>query len=93
MTFKDDPDAQAFAKDVHDTFEAIKAQLALDAHHTHIYSADTTPTKIGGRTSEPLEPPVPGASYFSSDDSLAVIGWSYPDKTVHFFQNGVEIPK
>lgn len=92
--FKDDPDAQAFVKDVHDSLEAIKAELARQAHHTHIYSDKTTPEiVVGGRTSQPLVPPVPGAAYFSSDDSLSTIGWSYPDGTVHFWQSGVELVK
>lgn len=92
VAFKDDQDAQAFVKDVHDTLEAIKAVLATSAHHTHIYAGKSQPETFGGRTSQPLVPPVPGANYFSSDDSLSVIGWSYPDGVVHFFQNGVELP-
>lgn len=92
--FKDDPDAQAFVKDVHDSLESIKAVLGTQAHHTHVYAATGTAVlTVGGKTSESLTPPVPGAAYFSSDDSLSIIGWSYPDGTQHFFQRGVEIVK
>ena len=92
--FKDDPDAQAFAMDVHDSLEAIKTVLGTQAHHTHVYAATGTAVlTVGGKTSESLTPPVPGAAYFSSDDSLSIIGWTFPDKTIHFFQRGTEIVK
>ena len=85
VAFKDDPDAQAFVKDVRDTIEAMKKAYDPLVHHPHLVPA--------GRTSEPLIPPVPGAAYFSSNDALDVIGWTYPDGLIHFFQRGVEIPK
>ena len=66
-----------------DTIKAIKIRLALDAHHKHLAPSVT---------SEPLEPPVTGATYFSSSDNLEMIGWTYPDGVEHFFQHGVEVP-
>jgi len=94
VSFKDDPDAIAYREDVKATLEEIKAVLGTSAHHTHIYAGKTTPDLVvGGRTSQPLIPPVPGAAYFSSSDDLSTIGWAYPDTVIHFWQNGVELVK
>lgn len=35
LSFTEDPAAQQFVKDVRDTLEAIKSELAKQAHHTH----------------------------------------------------------
>lgn len=77
-----------------DTDNAIKGVLAGMAHHDHAWMQEQQVTlRVGGKTSQPLVPPVPGAAYFSSDDSLSMIGWTYPDGTEHFFLNGVEVNK
>ena len=54
-------------------------------HHRHANPPDLV--------SEPLVPPVPGAIYFGADATLTVIGWTYPDGTVHYWKNGIEQPK
>ena len=87
------------------SFEAVKAVLAQQQVKIHVLDAAdaAVPDALVGRVIQRLgqvlflRPPdkpagVPaGAAFFSESDDFSMVGWTYPDGVVHFFQNGVAL--